>query len=247
MAFPVFQLIQVEQRFAEVLALKNISLTITAGERIALIGPSGAGKSTLLGLLNGSLSPTMGDVVVMGENLNRLSGKQRRRIQRRIGTIYQQHHLVTNLSVIHNVNAGHLGYWSFWRSAVSLIWPQEVESVRLALEQMGIPEKIYERADRLSGGQQQRVAIARVLVQNPMVLLADEPTSSVDPERSREVMDLLRHLNQTAGKTLVMSLHDLDFAWSHCDRILGLRQGQIQFDAPASQVTEDMIAALYRL
>ncbi|MEW6495882.1 MAG: ATP-binding cassette domain-containing protein, partial [Cyanobacteriota bacterium] len=170
-----------------------------------------------------------------------------RQVQRQIGTVYQQFHLVDNLRVIHNVNAGHLGRWSLCKAALSLLWPLEVETAAKALAQVGIPEKLYERTDRLSGGQQQRVAIARVLVQNPTAILADEPISSLDPERSREVMDLLRQLSQETGKTLVTSLHAIEFARSHCDRIIGLRQGRILFDTPAQSLSDPMIKELYNL
>ncbi len=228
-------------------ALKDCSLEIYGGERVALIGPSGAGKSTLLGLLNGSLVPSEGNVWLLGHSLQNIKPAALRRLQRCIGTVYQQHHLVSNLSVIHNVNAGHLGRWSLARSLWSLVWPQEVEAAARALDQVGILEKLYVRTDRLSGGQQQRVGLARVLVQDPLVILADEPISSVDPERSRDMMDLLKSLNQTTGKTLVISLHDVEFAVRYCDRIIGLRHGQMLFDAPTSAVTPAMMNALYQL
>ena len=148
--------------------------------------------------------------------------------------------------MIHNVNAGQLGRWSFPKALLSLIIPQDVATAQAALTQVGIPEKLYERTDRLSGGQQQRVAIARVLVQNPWLILADEPIASLDPERSREVMDLLRDLTQAQGRTLVVSLHDIEFAKSHCQRIIGLQQGRIVFDLPTVDVTPEMWAAVYR-
>lgn len=244
---PIFRLQSVTCQFGAVLALKDCSLTIYPGERVALIGPSGAGKSTLLNLLNGSLMPSDGEVWLLGKNIQQLSASALRRLQRSIGTVYQQHHLVGNLSVVHNVNAGHLGHWSLTRSVWSLLWPQEVEAAARALGQVGIAERLYARTDRLSGGQQQRVALARVLVQDPLVILADEPTSSVDPERSREMMDLLKSLNQSAGKTLLISLHDVEFAVRYCDRIIGLRHGQILFDAPTPRVTPDMMSDLYQL
>ena len=243
----VFRLQSISCQFGSVTALKHCSLCIYPGERVALIGPSGAGKSTLLGLLNGSLMPSEGEVWLFGQNLQPLSPVRLRRLQRSIGTVYQQHHLIGNLAVIHNVNAGHLGHWSLPKSIWSLLWPQEVETAAQALDQVGILEKLYARTDRLSGGQQQRVALARVLVQNPLVILADEPISSVDPERSREMMDLLKSLNEAEGKTLVMSLHDVEFAIRYCDRIIGLRHGQILFDTPTSALTPDMVADLYRL
>ncbi|MEO1070575.1 MAG: ATP-binding cassette domain-containing protein [Cyanobacteria bacterium J06638_6] len=232
--------------FGTVAALSDCSLAIAAGERVALIGPSGAGKSTLLSLLNGSLSPTTGRVVILGQDVGRLSSRKLRRIQRLVGTVYQQHHLVGNLSVIHNVNAGALGRWSLPRALWSLVWPP-VPMAAQALTQVGIADKLYARTDRLSGGQQQRVALARVLVQDPAVILADEPISSVDPERSRAMMDLLCQLNQTTAKTLVISLHEVAFAREYCDRIVGLRQGQICFDAAPDQINDAMLADLYRL
>ena len=247
MAFPipVFELKQVSQQFGQLSALTNVSLQIYPGERVALVGSSGAGKSTLLRLLNGSVRSTQGEVWAMGRNLSQLNSKRLRQVQRQIGTIYQQLNLVDNLRVIHNVNAGHLGRWSFLKALSSLIVPLEVETAVKALSQVGIAEKLYERTDRLSGGQQQRVAIARVLVQNPLVILADEPIASLDPELSREIMDLLQA--QQADRTLVISLHDVDFARSHCDRMIGLRQGQILFDAAPHQVSPELIADLYRL
>ncbi|MFQ4137925.1 phosphonate ABC transporter ATP-binding protein [Nodosilinea sp. PGN35] len=244
---PVFQLEGVSCRFGAVTALSDCSLAIAPGERVALIGPSGAGKSTLLSLLNGSQVPTTGRVTILGQEVNRLSARKRRRIQRLVGTVYQQHHLVGNLAVVHNVNAGHLGRWSLAKALWSLVWPQGVQRAAEALTQVGIADKLYARTDRLSGGQQQRVALARVLVQDPAAILADEPISSVDPERSRALMALLRQLSETTGKTLVISLHEVEFAVKYCDRIIGLRQGKILFDAPATQVSDAMMASLYQL
>ncbi|HZG37300.1 MAG TPA: ATP-binding cassette domain-containing protein [Nodosilinea sp.] len=247
MVGPVFQLEGVSCRFGVVAALTNCSLTIGSGERVALIGPSGAGKSTLLSLLNGSLSPTTGRVIIMGQAVDRLSSRKRRRLQQLVGTVYQQHHLVGNLAVVHNVNAGHLGRWSLPKALWSLVWPLETQTAHLALAQVGIADKLYARTDRLSGGQQQRVALARVLAQDPAAILADEPISSVDPERSRAMMDLLRQLSETTGKTLVISLHEVEFAVKYCDRIVGLRQGHILFDVPAHEVSAAMMTALYQL
>ncbi|MGG6296479.1 phosphonate ABC transporter ATP-binding protein [Leptolyngbya sp. AN02str] len=246
-AVPLVELRQVTQRFGPFTALSHMSLQLYAGERVALVGSSGAGKSTLLALLNGTLVPTQGDVWVLGANLGRLSERQRRRIQRQVGTIYQQFHLVDPLRVVHNVNAGHLGRWPWWKAALSLAYPLEREAAIAALNRVGIPEKLYARTDSLSGGQQQRVAIARVLVQNPQIILADEPVSSLDPERSREVMDLLRNLVIEDGKTLVVSLHSVELARSYCDRMIGLRQGHIVFDAPTQHISDDMLARLYAL
>ena len=243
----VFELTNITKMYGVVRALTNIDLTISAGERVALVGSSGAGKSTLLGLLNGTVQPSTGMVTVLGENLAHHSPIALRRVQRQIGTIYQQFHLVDNLAVIHNVNAGHLGHWSLAKSLLSLFWPQEVAGAHRALDQVGIPDKLYARTGDLSGGQQQRVALARVLIQNPKAILADEPIASIDPERSRTIMNLLRDLTQQEDKTLIASLHDIDFALSHFERVIGLRQGSIFFDLPATEVRPKQIEALYRI
>lgn len=244
---PVFELKHVTQQFGPFPALSDINLRIDAGERVALVGSSGAGKSTLIQLLNGTLLPTKGEIWVLGRNLSHLNARQLRQVQRGLGTIYQQFHLVDNLRVIHNVNAGHLGRWSFFKALFSLFVPLEVAQARQALAQVGIADKIYARTDRLSGGQQQRVALARVLVQDPLVILADEPIASLDPERSREVMALLRQLTQDQARTLVVSLHALEFAQTYCERIIGLQQGRIVFDAPTELVTSAMLDDLYQL
>ena len=244
---PIFELKNVTHVFGSFRALTNVSLRIESGERVALVGPSGAGKSTLLALLNGSLSPTQGVVKVLGKETASLSSRALREMQSQIGTIYQQFHLVDNLSVIHNVNAGHLGRWSLLKSLASLAHPLEVETASRALAQVGIPEKIYERTDSLSGGQQQRVALARVLVQGPLAILADEPISNLDPERGREIMDLLRDLCRELNKTLVVSLHAIEFARTHCDRAIGLRHGAVMFDVPVPQLTQKMIDVLYKI
>jgi len=243
----IFELKNVTRQFGKFPAVSNINLQIRPGERVTLVGPSGAGKSTLISLLNGTLLPSQGEVHVLGHNLAQLSPRALRQVQRQIGTIYQQFHLVNNLRVIHNVNAGHLGRWSIFKAILSLLWPLEVDTAANALAQVGIPEKLYERTSQLSGGQQQRVAIARVLVQHPQAILADEPISSLDPERSREVMDLLRELSQKTQKTLVTSLHDINIARSHCQRIVGLRQGKLLFDTSPANVTEPMIKMLYKI
>lgn len=242
---PVFELRHATLQFGQFPALTDISLQIFPGERVAIVGSSGAGKSTLIRLLNGTLLPTTGEVWAFGRNLNGLSTRQLRHLQRSLGTVYQQFHLVDNLRVIHNVNAGHLGRWSFFKALVSLMYPLDVQTAAKALQRVGIPEKLYARTDRLSGGQQQRVALARVLVQDPQVVLADEPIASLDPELSREVMNLLRELTIEGARTLIVSLHDVEMAQTYCQRIIGLRHGQLLFDAPTASVTPAMLTDLY--
>ncbi len=243
----VFELNHVSKQFGNLAALHDVSLSVRAGERVALVGPSGAGKSTLISLLNGTQLADVGQVRVLGQDVAQLNSKQLRAIQRRIGTVYQQFHLVDNLAVVHNVNAGQLGRWSLARAAFSLLRPFNTQTAFEALTKVGIPGKLYERTGQLSGGEQQRVAIARVLVQNPDAILADEPIASLDPERAREVMDLLSHLAQEMGKTLIVSVHAIEFANSHCQRMVGLRNGRIHFDAPPEQVTPEMVRTLYEI
>ena len=244
---PLVELENVSRSFGDFPAISGVSLRIFPGERVALVGPSGAGKSTLINLINGTLLPSQGRVCVLGHDLASLSMHTLRKVQSQVGTIYQQFQLVDSLRVVHNVNAGHLGRWTFFKAVLSLLWPLEVETAARALAQVGIPEKLYERTSSLSGGQQQRVAIARVLVQDPQAILADEPIASLDPERGREVMDLLVALSQQMGKTLITSLHAIEFARSHFERVIGLRQGQVAFDAPAEGVTPEMILDLYKI
>lgn len=247
-AEPVFVCDNVSMRWASGAppALEHVSLTIRAGERVALIGPSGAGKTTLLGLLSGSLAPTSGTVRALGHNLARLSPRARRGVQQQIGTIYQQFHLVDNLRVVHNVLAGNLGRWSLARALASLVWPRGAGQAHAALARVGIAEKLYARTSELSGGERQRVALARVLVQNPRAILADEPVASLDPQRAREVLDLLQDLAAPAGRTLIASLHQVVFARSHFARVIGLRAGRVVFDRPTSEVSDADLAALYQ-
>lgn len=243
----VFELQDVRRRFGTTEALAGVDLVVRAGERVALAGPSGAGKTTLIGLLNGTLLPTGGSLRVFGHDTRELSGRKLQRLRQRIGTVYQNFYLVDELRVVHNVNAGRLGRWSLARAALSLVWPREVAQARTVLERVGLADKLYERTGDLSGGEQQRVALSRVLAQDPEVILADEPIASLDRENSREVMDLLRDLATERGRTAVISLHDMRFALSHCERVVGLRAGKVLFDAPAAAVTPDMTDELYRL
>ena len=242
---PILRLESASCRFGSVAALRSVNLAIARGDRIALVGPSGAGKSTLLSLLNGSLCPSEGNVWILGKSIQSLRTRERRKIQRQIGTVYQQHNLVGNLAVIHNVNAGHLGRWPLWKALLSLVWPQNVTEVCQVLRQLGLEDKLYARTKQLSGGQQQRVALARVFVQDPAIVLADEPVASVDPARAHSIMDRLMMLGQS--RTLVVSLHDIDIARTYCDRIVGLREGRILFNLPSAEVSDRQLSALYDL
>ena len=226
-------------------ALDGVSLAVGRGEHVAFVGPSGAGKTTLFRLLNLTLRPTEGTLVLDGRDVAGLSDAELRRARTRIGTIYQRQNLVGRLRVVHNVLAGNLGRWSAATALASLVRPRGVEEAARALEQVGMPEKLWARTDELSGGQQQRVAIARVLVQNPDVILADEPVSSVDPSLAVAIVSLLRDLSHERRKTLLMNLHSVELALAYFPRIIGIRDGRIHFDLAPARVTAELLAELY--
>jgi phosphonate transport system ATP-binding protein len=226
-------------------ALGGVDLLVRRGEKVALIGPSGAGKTTLFRLLNLTIRPTSGKLLLDGADVVDLHGKRLRDARRKIGTIYQQHNLVPRLKVVHNVLCGRLGQWSTARSLWSLARPEEVDAAYHALKQVGIQEKIFSRTDELSGGQQQRVAIARVLLQNPEVVLADEPVSSVDPALASSIVKLLIDISENTHKTLLVNLHSVDLALEFFPRIVGMRSGTTLFDLRPDQVTEDLLEDLY--
>ena len=226
-------------------ALDGVSLTMGRGEHIAFIGPSGAGKTTLFRILNLTLRPTAGVIRLDGMEVSRLGESELQSARRRIGTIYQQGNLVGRLRVVHNVLAGNLGRWSTAKAFVSLLSPREAEVAHRALSRVGISEKLYARTDELSGGQQQRVAIARVLVQDPDVILADEPVSSVDPSLALSIVTLLRDLSAESRKTLLVNLHSVDLALAFFPRIVGIRDGRVRFDLAPEKVTGELLGALY--
>jgi phosphonate transport system ATP-binding protein len=228
-----------------VAALDGVSLTVGRGEHVAFIGPSGAGKTTLFRLLNLTLRPTAGTLTLDGQDVAALSDADLRRTRTRIGTIYQQHNLVGRLRVVHNVLAGNLGRWSTLTALASLVRPRGVPDAVQALGQVGMPEKLYARTDELSGGQQQRVAIARVLVQDPDIILADEPVSSVDPSLAVTIVSLLRNLSHESRKTLLMNLHSVDLALTYFPRIVGVRDGRVHFDLAPDKVSAPLLAELY--
>ncbi len=226
-------------------AVDGLDLKVERGERIALIGPSGAGKTTLFRMLNCTLRPTAGKLWINGDEVVTLHGKRLREVRRKIGTIYQQHNLVPRLKVAHNVLAGNLGQWSTVRSLISLVRPVDLEMAYRALRQVGIEEKIFTRTDELSGGQQQRVAIARVLIQDPEVILADEPVSSVDPSLATVIVKLLLEISERTRKTLLMNLHSVGLALAYFPRVIGIKNGKALFDLSPDKVSDSLLEELY--
>ena len=241
----MYRLEGLTKRFGDLTAVAGVDLKVAPGERVAVIGPSGAGKTTLFRMLNLTLRPSGGRFWIGEREATALHGRALRDLRRRIGTIYQQHNLVPRLRVVHNVLAGRLGAWSAVRALTSLVNPADAETAYRALEQVGIPEKLWARTDELSGGQQQRVAVARVLVQNPDVILADEPVSSVDPSLAVTIVRLLLDLAAASGKTLIMNLHTVDLALAYFPRVIGFREGQVTFDRNPAEVTDELLAHLY--
>ena len=226
--------------------LDDLTFRLVPGEMVALVGPSGAGKSTLLMLADGSLTASSGTVRTLGHSLPHLNERRRRSVRADIGIVPQAISLPGSLRVIHNVNAGRLGRWTVLRSLKSLVRPVGRGEVQAALREFGIEELADARTDTLSGGQQQRVALARLLVQQPRLVLADEPVSSVDPAWSGEVLRRLRDL-AGAGCTVLVSVHDPMLAREHCDRMIGLRAGVVAFDVPVDDVSDEQLEDLYRI
>ncbi|HEY0078539.1 MAG TPA: phosphonate ABC transporter ATP-binding protein [Pyrinomonadaceae bacterium] len=228
-------------------AVDELSLSVKRGERLALIGKSGAGKTTLFRLLNATLRPTHGRLLFDGQEVGRMSSRELRAMRRRVGTVYQQHYLVPSLSVLDNALCGRLSHWSFWQTARSIIRPSrlDVEQAEHVLEQVGLSEKLRERADALSGGQQQRLAIARALVQQPEVILADEPVASLDPGLADSIMNLLHTVADEGGQTLLVALHNVELALSYFPRIVALRGGALAFDAEAASLSRDALQEFY--
>jgi phosphonate transport system ATP-binding protein len=212
---------------------------------VAVVGPSGAGKSTLLALANGSVTPTAGSVQVLGSSPSTLRGRALRQLRARVGTVHQHLELVGQLRVVHNVNAGRLSSRPSWWAAWSLLRPQGLPEVLEALTRVGLADRVFERTDRLSGGQRQRVAVARLLVQRPELVLADEPASALDPVLADRTLGLLAELATERGGAMVASLHDPALALRHCTRVVGLVAGRVVLDAPASSLSTADLADFY--
>ncbi|MGB0143375.1 MAG: phosphonate ABC transporter ATP-binding protein [Akkermansiaceae bacterium] len=232
--------------YRDVTAIDSLDLAIAPGEQVCLIGPSGCGKTSLLGLINHRFKPTSGQVSVHGRDLATLNERNLRKIRAKIAWVPQDLGLVDNLRVSQNVACGRAAEKGFWKLLRSLVWMSrhEKEVILKVLRKVGIEEKIFTRLDQLSGGQQQRVAIARALYQRPEIILADEPVSAVDPERAKDLIELLTSLAKREDKTLVVSLHDVELAKRYFNRIIGLRGGRVVMDGSPDELD---LETLYQL
>ena len=237
---------QLEKRYPTGdLALKGVSLSVGSGEVLGLIGPSGAGKSTLIRCVNRLVQPSAGRVELDGRDLGALGSSDLRQARRHIGMIFQEYALVERLTVMENLLSGRLGYTGFWASWFRRFEAQDIEQAYALLERVGLDGMENKRADALSGGQRQRVGIARALMQSPKLLLVDEPTASLDPKTSRQIMRLILELCQERGLAAIVNIHDVVLATEFLPRIVGLRAGSVVFDGPASQVDREVLTRIY--
>jgi phosphonate transport system ATP-binding protein len=226
--------------------LKDISLSVAGKGITAIIGPSGTGKSTLIRCINRLVDPTSGEILFGGQDLARLRGGALRAARRRIGMVFQEYNLVERLSVIENVLTGRLGYVPAWRAFLRRFPETDIERAFELIDQVGLgAEFATRRADQLSGGQRQRVGIARAVMQGPDLVLADEPTSSLDPKTSVEIMELLATLSAARGIPVVVNIHNVDLARRFADRIVGMARGEIVFDGAPDALRDDHLKDIY--
>ncbi len=226
-------------------ALSDVAFTVPRGEVVGLIGPSGAGKSTLIRCVNRLVEPTSGSVRLGRAEITRLGTGGLRRVRRRIGMIFQEYALVERLTVMENVLSGRLGYVPFWRSFTRRYPPTDIANAFRLLDRVGLSDHADKRADALSGGQRQRVGIARALAQEPELLLIDEPTASLDPRTSRQIMRLITEICRESGLPAIINIHDVVLAQGFADRIIGLRAGRVVFDGAPSALSEAALTAIY--
>lgn len=237
----------VTKSFGASVAVAGVSVTIPSGQFVGVIGRSGAGKSTILRMINRLTEPTEGRIGFGDLDVTALSGPALRDWRRRCATIFQQFNLIGRLDVLDNVLMGRLAHTPVWRSAVKLWRPDDRAIALAALERLDIAALAAQRAESLSGGQQQRVAICRALVQEPDIVLADEPVASLDPRNAKVVMDALQRINRHFGIAVVCNLHSLDLARTYCDRLIGMAGGRVVFDDLPSALTESVARELYGL
>ncbi|MBV1927731.1 MAG: phosphonate ABC transporter ATP-binding protein [Rhodobacteraceae bacterium] len=227
------------------MALSAVDLEVPQGQVLALIGPSGAGKSTLIRCINRLVEPTSGSVHLNDVELTKLGAGGLRKQRRRMGMIFQEYALVERLTVMENVLSGRLGYVGFWRSFLRKFPQSDVDEAFRLLDRVGLLEMADKRADELSGGQRQRVGICRALIQDPSVLLVDEPTASLDPKTSRQIMRLITELCAERGLAAIVNIHDVALAQMFVSRVVGLEKGTVVFDGAPDDLTETVLTRIY--
>lgn len=225
--------------------LNDVSFTVSGRSTVAIIGPSGTGKSTLLRCINRLIDPTGGTISVAGLELTRLSGRALREARRHIGMVFQEFNLVERLTVIENVLCGRLGFVPVWRAFLRKFEQADIDRAFELIDKVGLTDFATTRADALSGGQRQRVGIARAVMQNPDLLMADEPTSSLDPKTSVEIMELLNDFSKSQGIPVLINIHDVNLAKRFADRVIGMSLGSIIFDGPPRNLTDDHLKQIY--
>jgi phosphonate transport system ATP-binding protein len=253
----ILEITDLEQAYnAAAPVLRGISLKVEQGEFVGIIGLSGSGKSTLLRCINRLVDTASGQILVPGRlvdgaanqaiDILKLNASDLRRARRKIGMIFQQFNIIKRLSVIENTLSGGLGYQPMVKSTLRIFPRDEERRALINLKRVGLLEYAYTRADELSGGEQQRVAIARTLMQQPAIILADEPVSSLDPKLSRVVLDILKRVCREDGITALVSLHTLELTREYADRVIGLKRGQVFFDGPIDGLTEAIVDSVYQ-
>ena len=229
----------------DVLALDNVSFKVEAGEFLAVIGLSGSGKSTLLRCINRLVEPTAGEIIWNGVDITKASQDEMLRIRRKMGMVFQHFNLVSRSKVITNVLAGRLGYVNPLMSVFNRFPQKDIDLAMQEMERVGITDQAYKRADELSGGQQQRVGIARAMVQEPEMILADEPVASLDPVLAHTIMQYLEQINQEEGDMILCSLHFLDLVHRYADRAIALNDGLLMFDGPPGEIDDEKFKEIY--
>lgn len=245
MAQPILQVNQLVKQFGHQTVLDGLSFSIYPQEKVAIIGSSGSGKTTLMSLLMKLKQPDSGEIMIQAQSIKEYT--QRKIYAQKIGMLNQQYDLIEELPVLQNVLCGHLNDWSFTKALKSFIRPKDTTVALQALEQVGLREKAAQLTYHLSGGEKQRVALARLLVQQPTIVLVDEPTSSLDPARSHDILSLITRLTEEQNQTLIASMHSIEYVKQYFDRVIGIKDGQICFDGPTMKLTHDVIKQIYEL
>ncbi|SDZ25732.1 phosphonate transport system ATP-binding protein [Evansella caseinilytica] len=234
-----------KQYGSDTLALANISFSVKEGEFVSVIGPSGAGKSTLLRCINRMIDASSGTITFDGVNVPTLNKRELRRLRTKIGMIFQHYNLVNRLSVMENVLHGRLGFKSTVAGALGIYTEAEKQQAVEILSILGLSEQMYKRCDQLSGGQKQRVGIGRALLQNPKMLLCDEPIASLDPNASKIIMDHLQNISSSMGITVLINLHQVEIALKYSDRIIGVSRGEVVYNGSPDKMTNEDIVRIY--